>query len=89
MAVDYYLNSPLQAAIVADPEDGLGLARLINGRVIKRIVLLDNGKGRKLPLFEGKERLDGQPTVYFCREGTCTVPLNDPKRIEDYLKLAD
>jgi uncharacterized protein YyaL (SSP411 family) len=88
-AVDYYLNSPLQAAILADAEDGLGLARLINSRVIKRIVLMDNGKGRKLPIFEGKERMDDRPTVYFCREGTCTVPLNDPKKIEDYLKLTD
>ena len=73
-AVDYYLNPPLQAVILADPEDGAKLARLINGRVIKRVVLIDSGNS-KSPLFEGKERMDGKPTVYFCREKTCTVPI--------------
>ncbi|HEY3421885.1 MAG TPA: thioredoxin domain-containing protein [Methanocellaceae archaeon] len=86
-AVDYYLNPPLQAVILADPEDCARLARLINGRLVKRVVLMENGHG-KSPLFEGKERMDGKPTVYFCREGTCTVPLNDIEKIEDYLDIA-
>ncbi len=86
-AVDYYLNPPLQAVILADADSSIKLARLINGRMIKRIVIMDSGNS-KSPLFEGKERMDGKPTVYFCREGTCTVPLNDIEKIEEYLDIA-
>jgi uncharacterized protein len=84
-ALEFYLRRPLEAVVVADRDEGEGLIRLINGRVEKAIVLLDDGHGKRRPAFEGKSKLDGKPTVYFCREGGCEAPMNDLKKIEAYL----
>jgi len=84
-AVDYYLNEPLQAVIEADRPEALELARLINGRVDKCIVLLDTGEGRRLPVFEGKSRPKGKPTVFFCKQGTCSMPHIGEEKIKEYL----
>jgi uncharacterized protein YyaL (SSP411 family) len=85
-ALDYYLRRPLEAVVVADRAGGEGLVRLINGRVDRAIVMLDYGQEPRLPAFEGKSKLDGKPTVYFCGEGFCEAPMNDPLRIEEFLK---
>ncbi|BAI60455.1 conserved hypothetical protein [Methanocella paludicola SANAE] len=84
-ALDYYLQRPLEAVVVAGRDEGQNLVRLINSRVDKAVVLMDYGQERRLPAFEGKSTLDGKPTVYFCREGTCEAPMNDLKNIEAYL----
>ena len=84
-ALDYYLNRPLEAVVVAGRAEGEGLVRLINSRVDKAVVLLDHGQGRRLPAFEGKAMLDGKPTVYFCSEGACEAPMSDIKKVKAYL----
>ena len=84
-ALDYYLHGPLEAIVVADRSSGMDLARLINSRIDKAVVLLDTGQEKRLPIFEGKTMLDGKPTVYFCRAGACEAPLNDLKTVEAYL----
>jgi uncharacterized protein YyaL (SSP411 family) len=83
-ALDYYVHRPLEAVVVAGREEGEGLTRLINGRVGKAVVMLDPGE-RENPAFEGKSKLDGKPTVYFCREGACEAPMSDPGKVEAYL----
>ena len=84
-AVDFYLNEPLQAVIEADRHEALALARLINSRVDKCIVLIDTGEGRRLPVFEGKSMSEGKPTVFFCKQGTCSMPLSGEEKIKEYL----
>jgi len=85
-ALDYYLHRPLEAVVEAGRAEGLPLVHLINSRIGKAAVMLDTGEGRRLPAFEGKTRIDGGPTVYFCEEGECKAPMNDVKRIEEFLK---
>lgn len=84
-ALDYYFNRPDQIVVVADRTRGLELIDLINSRISKRIVMLNTGR-RPYPVFEGKSQIEGKPTVYFCKEGRCTVPLNDPEDIKELLK---
>jgi uncharacterized protein YyaL (SSP411 family) len=85
-ALDYYLHRPLEAVVEADRSEGLALARMVNGRVGKAIVLLDTGHGRRLSTFEGKTRVGGKPTIYFCEKGVCKAPMSDPAEIEKFLK---
>ncbi len=84
-AADYYLNEPLVAVIKADRHEALKLARLVNGKADQCIVLLDTGEGRRLPAFEGKSMSEGKPTVYFCKKGTCSMPLTGEENINEYL----
>jgi uncharacterized protein len=85
MALDYYLRRPLEAVVEAADTDGEPLVRLINSMAGKAVVMLDTGK-HKNPAFEGKTRLDGKPTAYFCREGACEAPMSDLEKVREFLK---
>ncbi len=86
-AMEYYLNRPDTIAVVASGNEGKTLVDLVNSRLIKKIVLLDHGQYRHRPaIFEGKAAIDGKPTAYFCKEGTCIVPLTDREDIIEMLK---
>jgi uncharacterized protein YyaL (SSP411 family) len=85
-ALDYYLHRPLEAVVEADRSEGLPLVRMVNSRVGKAVVMLDTGQGRRLAAFEGKTRIGGKPTIYFCGEGVCKAPMSDPAEIEEFLK---
>ncbi len=85
-ALDYYLNRPLEAAVEADRPAGEELVHLINRHASKAVVMLDTGQGPRLPAFEGKVRVDGRPTVYFCDKGACKAPMNERGLVEDFLK---
>jgi len=85
-ALDYYLHRPLEAVVEADRAEGLPLVRLINGLTGKAVVMLDTGEGGRLPAFEGKARVEGRPTVYFCVEGVCKAPMTDPAEVERFLR---
>lgn len=34
----------------------------------------------------GKVALDGKPTLYLCREGTCSIPITDPQEVNDLIR---
>jgi hypothetical protein len=88
-AMDYLLDRPEQVAIVAPgrEKEGRELVDLVNGRLIKKITLLDYGQYEVRPaIFEGRTMADGKPTAYFCKDATCTVPLTDRRDILEMLK---
>ncbi|HMK46293.1 MAG TPA: thioredoxin domain-containing protein [Methanocella sp.] len=86
-AMEYYINRPDTIAIVAPEKEGMELVRLVNSQLIKRIVMLDYGQYRHRPaIFEGKTKINGNPSAYFCREGKCVLPLADREDILEMLK---
>jgi uncharacterized protein YyaL (SSP411 family) len=88
-AMDYLINRPELVAIVAagKEKDGRELVDLVNGKLIKKITMLDYGQFEVRPnVFEGRTMADGMPTAYFCRDSTCTVPLTDRQDILEMLK---
>ncbi|OPY26406.1 MAG: hypothetical protein A4E28_02515 [Methanocella sp. PtaU1.Bin125] len=86
-AMDYLLNRPDQVAVIAPEKEGRELIDLINGRLIKKVTMLDYGQYRVRPdIFEGKTAINGKPTVYFCKDWTCTMPLTDRQDIMEMLK---
>ena len=32
-----------------------------------------------LPVFEGRDEVDGKPTAYVCRNRACQLPTSDPR----------
>jgi uncharacterized protein YyaL (SSP411 family) len=48
--------------------------------------MLDTSECRRLAAFEGKARIGGKPTVYFCEEGVCREPMTDAAGVEEFLK---
>ena len=84
---DYLAHRPDLAAIVAPQPEGSELVHLVNGRLVKKITLLDYGQFPQRPaVFEGKAAIDAKPTVYFCQESGCIVPLTDRQDILEMLK---
>jgi len=89
LALDYLLNPPPLVAIVSQgkEKEGRELVDLVNGRILKKITMLDYGQYQIRPgLFEGKAMIDGKPTAYFCKDRTCTVPLTDRQDILELLR---
>ncbi|HUL62752.1 MAG TPA: thioredoxin domain-containing protein [Methanocella sp.] len=86
-ALDYLVHRPEAIAVVAPEKEGRELVGLVNGKLIKRVTMLDYGQFRARPgIFEGKTAIDGKPTAYFCKDATCTVPLTDREDILEMLK---
>ena len=77
VALDLYLSSPRELAIVGPPDSEVARAAL--GTWDPRAVVAfgpDPAKG--IPLLEGKELVDGLPAVYVCERFACQAPVTDP-----------
>jgi len=78
-AVDFHARGPFEIAVVGDPtsaDTGALLARLRARYLPNRTLLvLDPADPTPRPaLLEGKTAVDGRPTVYVCRNRTCSPP---------------
>ncbi len=69
----------------SDPRMRAMLAQ-VHGRYLPNKVVVREarpdlpGSGRIGPLA-GKDPVNGLPTVYFCRDGACQLPITDPERL--------
>jgi uncharacterized protein YyaL (SSP411 family) len=80
-ALDFYLGSPLEVAIVGKRQDEriTGLIRAFWGQFLPNRVLAlcteDFGQAAsQIPLLEGRNALDTQPTAYVCQNYACQSP---------------
>jgi uncharacterized protein YyaL (SSP411 family) len=88
LAVDYYLDRPVQILIVAPrgKRDGASpLLAALRGRFVPNRVLSVTTEGEErdrasslVPLLEGKPAEGGRATAYVCRNRTCRLPTADP-----------
>ncbi len=93
MALDFFHRSPLEIAVVGDPEapETEEMLLAINRRFAPKKVLAgaparpDSELARKIPLLEGKESIGGKTTVYICRNYACQAPLTDRSELEAQL----
>ena len=84
-ALDFYLSTPKEVAIIGAPGDPTtaALLRVVNGRYIaNRVVVGAAGESAAaesgLPLLEGRGMVDGKPTAYVCENYACQLPVTDP-----------
>ena len=81
-AVDFYADGPLEIAVVgdADAAETRALLARLRGRYLpnRTLVLLDPADPTPRPaLLEGKHAVGGKPTVYVCRNRTCSPPATE------------
>ena len=92
LAADRELRPKLEIAI-AGATDAPATAALVN-RVRRRFLphlTLAAGTGKAvegLPLFEGRDPLDGTPAAYVCRDRVCGPPRTDPADLDAVLDEA-
>jgi len=100
-ALDFHLAEPTEIAVVGHRKnpDAEILRRLVNGSYLPNAVIAGswhNGSRPRgaatpqqaiaIPILEGKKAIRGRPTVYICRNHTCSPPITDPERLIEVLR---
>ena len=82
--LDFYLESPLEIAIIGPREnkDTMELLKTVFEKYLPNKII--SGKQRnastediELPLLEGKTMVNGKPTAYVCQNYSCKFPVTD------------
>jgi uncharacterized protein YyaL (SSP411 family) len=89
-ALAYALSKSREIAIVGDPDsaDTQALLNVIRDgyRPFQVVALgIPNRQGAQVPLLQDRSMVDGQATIYVCRDFTCQAPVTDPLALEQLL----
>ncbi len=93
-ALDFYLSTPKEIAIVGDPDDPATreLLRTVHAGCLPNKVLAGVspeapiGDAPSMPLLEGRTLVDGKPTAYVCQNYVCQLPVTDPESLARQLE---
>jgi uncharacterized protein YyaL (SSP411 family) len=87
-ALDFYLSTPKEVAVIGPPDDPAtsALLREVNRRYLPNRVLAGargegTGASSGLPLLEGRGLVDGKPTAYVCENYACQLPVTEPEAL--------
>ncbi len=87
-ALDFYLSTPKEVAIVGPTDDPAtsALLREVNSRYLANRVLVgaggeDAAASSGLPLLDGRDMVDGKPTAYVCENYACRLPVTDAEAL--------
>ena len=93
-ALDYYLDRPLQIAIV-EPEKvsrNDAFQKILNQHFIPNRAVTHLSVGQELeqnthaiPWLKSKKPLNGKTTAYICRGSVCELPTNEPLKFKEGL----
>ena len=81
-ALDLYLSTPKEIAVVGPPETEVARAAL---EPFDPNAVVAFGPADGVPLLEGKGFVDGKPTVYVCERFACRRPVTDPSELREQL----
>jgi uncharacterized protein len=90
-AVDFYTAPAIEVVIVGDPDgdDTRALLDVVTGRFLPNKVLAVAGDpgtvSDEVPLFQDRHRLDGKATAFVCEHGTCKLPVDSARELEQQL----
>jgi uncharacterized protein YyaL (SSP411 family) len=73
-ALDLYLAASKEIAIVGPPDSEVARAAL---EPFDPNTVVAFGPAEGVPLLEGKDRVDGKPTVYVCERFVCRAPITE------------
>src|SRR6266540_1834389 len=73
-ALDLYLSTPKEIAIVGPPDSDVARAAL---EPFDPNAVVAFGPAEGVPLLEGKDFVDGKPAVYVCERFACRAPVTD------------
>ena len=78
-ALDLYLATPREIAVVGRPESDVARAALAP---FEPNAVVAFGPAEGVPLLAGKHYVDGRPAVYVCERFACQRPLTDAAELE-------
>ncbi|HEY8843019.1 MAG TPA: thioredoxin domain-containing protein [Gaiellaceae bacterium] len=78
-ALDLYLSTPKEIAIVGPPDSEVARAVL---EPFDPNAVVAFGPAEGVPLLEGKELVDGKPAVYVCERFACQVPVTEAAELQ-------
>jgi uncharacterized protein YyaL (SSP411 family) len=90
-ALDFYLSTPKEVAIVGPRDDVAteALLAVVHGRYLPNRVLVgydpDNPTVQGIPLLEGRAMVDARPTAYVCEQYACQQPVTTPEALAEQL----
>jgi uncharacterized protein len=94
-AVDFYVSTPLEVVVIGDPSgrDTAALLQVVRGVFDpnKITIVADEPSSllvQRIPLLEGRSKLNGRATVYLCRRGTCQSPVDNVEDLAHQLRVA-
>ncbi|HEY2989586.1 MAG TPA: thioredoxin domain-containing protein, partial [Candidatus Binatia bacterium] len=91
-ALDFYLETPKEIVLVGDRNDpnSQGLLNQIRALYLPNytIQLVEPGNPPQevSPLLRGKGQIGGKPTVYVCRNFTCSPPVTEREELKKLLE---
>ena len=80
-ALDFYLSTPKEIAILGGAEDAdtrALLAQVYASALPNRVLVGGVADAAGIPLLRERERIDGRATAYVCRNYVCNLPVNEP-----------
>ena len=87
-ALDFYLSTPKEVAVIGPQEDPstVALLREVNGRYLPNRVVVGAAdeaaaSATGLPLLEGRGMVNGTPTAYVCENYACQLPVTDSEAL--------
>ncbi|MEP7337511.1 MAG: thioredoxin domain-containing protein [Acidobacteriota bacterium] len=91
-ALDCYLGSPYEVAIIGLPEAedtraliGAVFHRYLPNKVVAFAASGDELSAQVIKLLEGRSAIEGKATAYVCRNFTCEAPVTDAARLGEQL----
>jgi len=85
-ALDRARATPVEVAIVGDPEDAAtrALVRAAHARFLPNLTIVGrapDAAAPDVPLLEGRGLVDGRPAAYVCRGYACRLPVTRPEEV--------
>ena len=90
-ALDFYLSTVREIAIIGDPGDTETqalMSEVYRNYLPNRVFLgqaSEDGTLVGLPLLDDRDQINGRPTAYVCQNFVCQLPVNDPTALAKQL----
>ena len=89
-AIDFYTSTAAEIVILGSPQssDTEALLEPVRSQFMPNKVLIvseDASDAWRIPLLEGRTRIDGRATAFVCRNGACDLPVDSPEGLRTQL----
>jgi hypothetical protein len=89
--LDRSLAAPVEVAIIGrrDDEATHALVRAAHARFLRNLTLVGRLEGTEIegvPLLEGRDVREGEPTAYVCRGYACRLPVTSPEGVRNEME---
>ncbi len=85
-ALDYYFGDKIEIVLTGKGESLNEMLDVTYRRYLpNRVIVFDNNRNSKLPLFEGRQFTDGEVHAFVCLNSVCKLPVTTVEALESQL----